>query len=245
MKKEDLLTTDDVGFSTLVNISQAHQLNTWMFESFSSHLKGRILEIGSGIGNISSVLVDKKIPLYLSDYNDSYYQLLQKKFASEPYIKGIYQIDLADKDFERAQAHLLGSFDTIFALNVIEHIADDHLAVENCYKLLAPRGRLILLMPAYPALYNGFDRQLDHYRRYTRRTMRALLSPSFHVVTIRHFNLAGIFGWFLFGSVLRKKLITGEQMTVFGKLVPLFRLADKITGNKIGLSVIGVGEKRI
>ena len=244
MSKKPLVTADDVGFSTLLNISEAHRLNSWMFESIRPYLQGRILEIGSGIGNISSVLIHHQLPLFLSDYNSTYCQFLEKKFANQPYIKGVYKIDLVDKEFERTQAPLLGSFDTIFTLNVIEHIGDDQLAVENCHKLLAPGGRLIMLMPAYPALYNKFDKELGHYRRYTRHTMNKLLSAHFQVLKIRHFNLAGIFGWFLFGSVLPGKNLTRNQMTAFEKLVPLFRLADKVTGNRIGLSVIGVGEKK-
>ena len=245
MNKQPLAASDDIGFSTLVNISRASKLNTWMFNSIRPWLKGRILEIGSGIGNISSVLIKKEIPLSLSDYDDKYYHFLQEKFSSVPCIKDICKIDLVDKNFETTQAHLLGSFDSIFALNVIEHIANDCLAVENCYKLLAPGGRLILLMPAYPALYNDFDEGLGHYRRYTRQTMDKLLSKDFKVLKIRYFNLAGVFGWFFFGSILHKKNLSGEQMGAFEKLVPLFRLADKLVGNKMGLSVIGVGEKKI
>lgn len=243
MNKEQLISSEDTGFSTLMNISEAHKLNTWMFEAIRPYLKGKTLEIGSGIGNISSVCINQQIPLYLSDYNDRYCQFLKTKFGAEPGIKDIFRIDLVDKDFELTQAHLLGSFDSIFALNVIEHIDDDHLAVENCHKLLAPGGRLILLMPAYPALYNRFDKELGHCRRYTGQSMHHLLSTNFQNIKIRRFNLAGIFGWFLFGSVLRGKNLTREQMGAFEMLVPLFRLADKLTGNKIGLSVIGVGEK--
>ena len=63
MNKQPLAASDDIGFSTLVNISRASKLNTWMFSAIRPWLKGRILEIGSGIGNISSVLIRKEIPL--------------------------------------------------------------------------------------------------------------------------------------------------------------------------------------
>lgn len=244
MKTAQGMPAEDVGFSTLLNISGANKLNHWMFESISPYVKGEILEIGSGIGNISSVFVDKKISLYLSDYSDEYCALLKKKFDTETYIKGIFKIDLVDKDFGTRHADLLGTFDTVFALNVVEHIDDDRLAVENCYKLLAPGGQLILLMPAYPALYNRFDKELGHYRRHTRNTMNKLLSRNFELVKTWHFNLAGIPGWFLFGSVFHRKNISEGQMNAFDKLVPLSRIADALTRRKIGLSVIGVGRKK-
>ena len=243
MSTEPLIPADETGYSTLLNISKADRLNEWMFQSIAPYVKGRTLEIGSGIGTLSSVFVSHRMPLYLSDYHEGYCRLLQKKFASEPAIKDIFNIDLVDKNFGTTHAGLLGTFDTIFALNVIEHIGDDRLAVENCHKLLAPGGHLVLLMPSYPALYNRFDKELGHCRRYTGHTMQDLLSPHFEVTRIKHFNLAGIAGWFLFGSVFRRKNITKGQMGLFDSWVPLFRLADKITGNKLGLSVIGVGKK--
>jgi len=243
MSAEQYVPADETGLSVLMNISNAERLNAWFFETIQPYVKGKTLEIGSGIGNISAQFVKHGLPLSLSDYSDEYCQYLKKKFSSEPLIGNIVKIDLTDKDFNTRHASLLGHFDTVFALNVVEHIENDRLAVANCYKLLAPGGKIILLMPAYPALYNGFDKGLGHCRRYTRKTMDQLLSTQFQVLKTWHFNFAGIFGWFLFGSVLRGKDITEGQMRAFNKLVGIFRLADKMTFNSIGLSVLGVGKK--
>ena len=244
MNVEQIIPTDQVGFSTLLSISDIDKFNQWMFESIRPFIKGKTLEVGSGIGNISAMFVRSGLPLTLSDYSKEYSSFLQKKFAKEPLIRGVHRIDLTDPDFETRWSHLLGSFDTVFALNVVEHIEDDQLAVANCHKLLAPEGRLILLMPAYPGLYNGFDKGLGHYRRYTRRTMSGLLSIRFEVLKTFHFNLAGILGWFFFGTVLREKTITKGQMKTYNRLVWLFRIADKLAFCRIGLSVIGVGKKK-
>lgn len=244
MSTEQIATADEVGLSTLLNISEADKLNTWMFESVRAYMKGKTLEIGSGIGNLSSVFVKHSMPLYLSDYSEEYCRYLKKKFTSEPLVKDIFKMDLVDKDFETTHAGILGTFDTVFAFNVVEHIDDDQQAVANCYKLLAPGGHLILLMPAYQTLYNKFDKELGHYRRHTRSSMKALLSKQFDVLKTWHFNLAGILGWFVFGTLLRGENITKGQMNAYEKFVPLFRLADRITFNKIGLSVIGVGKKK-
>ena len=244
MNAEQIIPTDEVGFSTLLNIRDVDQFNQWMFESIRPYIRGRTLEVGSGIGNISAMCVRSHLPLSLSDYSKEYSRFLQKRFASEPLIEGVYQIDLTDPDFETTWSHLFGSFDTVFALNVIEHIEDDQLAVANCHKLLAPGGYLIVLMPAYPGLYNGFDKGLGHCRRYTRQTIRLLFSPRFEVVKTWYFNLAGIFGWFFFGTVLRGKNITKGQMNIYNRLVGLFRIVDKLTFRRIGLSVIGVGKKK-
>ncbi|MBN9379737.1 MAG: methyltransferase [Chitinophagaceae bacterium] len=232
------------GFSTLLALEHARHFNAWMFGDIRLYLKGNILEIGSGIGNISTLCIGQKIPLSISDYDPVYYHLLQKKFGAEPYVKGIYSIDLADRQFGTTYAELLGTFDTVFALNVIEHIKEESQAISNCHKLLTPGGRLILLVPAWPSLYNCLDKGLDHFRRYTPSSMRKALSGQFSIVRTKYFNLAGIFGWWLIGTILRRKEMSSKQVGLYSKLVPLLRLADRLTFHKLGLSLVTVAEKK-
>jgi len=238
-------TIDEVGISTLENLSVADRLNDWMFDSIRPFTKGRILEIGSGIGNISSCFIKNGIPLCVSDYSDHYCDYLDNKFANEKLVGGVFQIDLADTDFETRYNSLIGQFDTVFALNVVEHIKDDQLAIENCKKLLAIGGHLIILVPAWQLLYNGFDKELEHFRRYTRHSISDVFqSQHLKILKTWYFNLAGILGWFVSGTILRKKTLPAGQLSFYNKLVPFFRVADRITFNQVGLSVIIVGKKQ-
>jgi len=244
MLESPTMTPQEVGLSTLENLSVAERLNQWMFDSIRPYVKGNILEVGSGIGNISACFVQNKLPLYVSDYSIDYCQMLQQKFDMEPLIKDVLHLDLATPDIENLHPKLMGKFNTIFALNVVEHIKDHELALANCYKMLAHGGRVIILVPAYQALYNGFDKELEHFRRYTRASLRRLLeSQKFEVKRTWHFNFAGIFGWFWSGTVMGKKTLPAGELKFYNKLVPLFRVADKVVGNNVGLSVIGVGVK--
>lgn len=238
------MTPQEVGLSTLENLSVAERLNQWMFDSIRPYVKGAVLEIGSGIGNISSCFVQNGMPLHVSDYSADYCRMLEEKFDTEPLIRDVLHLDLAIPDIETAYPKLIGKFNTVFALNVVEHIKDHQLALANCYKLLAPGGRVIILVPAYQALYNGFDKELEHFRRYTRASLRRLLeSQKFEVMRTWHFNFAGIFGWFWSGTVMGKKTLPAGELKFYNKLVPVFRVADKMVGNQVGLSVIGVGVK--
>jgi 2-polyprenyl-3-methyl-5-hydroxy-6-metoxy-1,4-benzoquinol methylase len=235
---------DEVGLSTLEHLNAADRLNQWIFATIRPHMSGDVLEIGSGIGNISACCIQSGIPLSVSDFNEHYCRLLKNKFAGNPSVKNVFRIDLSDKAFKAMYASILGSFDTVFALNVVEHIADDALAVANCHRLLAPGGSLIILVPAHQRLYNVLDRELGHYRRYTRGSLTKLLSNDFVDIKTWYFNLAGILGWFVSGSIFRKKTLPGGPINIFNKLVPLFRLADRLTFNQVGLSVIAVGRKK-
>jgi len=54
-------------------------------------------------------------------------------------------------------------FASVYALNILEHIAEDREALENCYKLIRKGGNLVILVPAYKFIYNRLDEALAHY----------------------------------------------------------------------------------
>ncbi len=136
----------------------------------------------------------------------------------------------------------LGSYDAVFALNVVEHIQDDSLALKNIKKLLKPSGKCVILVPAYQTLYNRFDKELEHYRRYTKSTLKEKMREHYKIIHSQYFNAAGIAGWVSLVRLLRKKTIPSGQMKLYNKLVP-FKIGDKVLLNQIGLSVIVIGEK--
>jgi SAM-dependent methyltransferase len=243
MNTAHTLTPAQVGLTTLQNLSIADRLNEWMFDTIRPYTQGRTLEVGSGIGNISALFIRNHLPVFLTDYNPDYCKLLKRRFSGDLCLDGILPMDLADENFEKNYPQLLGSFDTVFALNVVEHIKDDRLALENCYKLLAPGGHVIILVPANPALYNVLDKELEHYRRYTRHSLRQLLSRDFKILKTWYFNLAGIPGWWLSGNVLKRQTLPSGQLHLYNRLVPLFRVLDVLACHQAGLSVVGVGKK--
>lgn len=63
-------------------------------------------------------------------------------------------------------------FDIITALDVIEHLDDDVVALRELRRTMRPGGLLIVSVPAYPALWSYWDDILGHRRRYTTAMMR-------------------------------------------------------------------------
>jgi len=237
-------SSDLIGTETLNHISEAGAFNKWMYSVISPSLKGKILEIGSGIGNISDFLLNDKDPVTLSDLRSEYCEYLSKHFMNRQSLASVEQIDLADSDFENKYSSILNSFDTVFALNVIEHIENDSLAIQNCRKLLKEGGNLLILVPSYQWLYCRFDKELGHFRRYNRKSLLMLLkSNGFNVLDLFNFNAAGVFGWLLFGKLLNHKQIGQNQMQLYNNLVFLFILTDKLLFRRTGLSIIIIGRK--
>lgn len=243
IKKVETEIKDKNGFSTLENISGAGNFNRWMYETIKPYCIGRILEIGGGIGNISNCLLEDGHELVVTDFQEEYCEIIKDRFHDRPNLKEVLLMDIIDPFFDQKYAHLMGSFDTVFALNVIEHIADDKKALANCKKLLRNGGMLIILVPAFQNLFNHFDVALGHFRRYTSKTLnQAFEVNKFSVVHRQYFNLIGIAGWWISGSLMKKKVIPGGQMKLYNSLVPVFKIVDKITNKWLGLSVIIVGK---
>lgn len=239
-----LALTDPGGFDTLSTFAGATNFNRWLFESIESYCKGTILEIGSGIGNISELLLQGGLPIALSDLRPEYCEILKNRFNNWGNLIGIFQIDLSLSNFEDVHHELLGRFDTVVALNVIEHIQDDILAVRNCRKLLKRDGRLIVLVPAFQSLYNNLDAELGHFVRYKKVSLLRLLDDAeMKTIELKYFNSPAILGWWLNGSILKRKQMSTSQIKVYDTVVPFLRIIDKLISKKIGISLIVVSEK--
>jgi len=240
----DKISVKDSGPETLEVISDADNFNQWMYRTIKPHCSGNILEVGSGIGNISKFFLSDKQEISLSDLSTDYFRILENKFGSFPNLKGLFTLDFAEKELEQKYPHLIGKFDTVFALNVLEHVPDHEQSIRNCYKLLKPGGKLVILVPAFQSLFNQFDVALEHQRRYTPKTLKKVMSiPGFNIVHCQYFNVIGILGWFVSGKLMSKNAIPGGQMRLYDQLVPVWKVVDWFLKPLFGLSVICVAQK--
>lgn len=227
---------DPVGSATLERLAEAPRFNRWMFERVRPWLGERVLEIGSGVGNLSQFLVDRP-RVVLTDTAQSYLDRLRARFGHLPNVE-IMRLYLPTVE----QGVASRSFDTIVCLNVLEHVAEDVRSLVAMRDLLVSGGRLILLVPALPALYGSLDRALGHYRRYTKRELREKFGHArLRMRYLEYFNGAGIPGWWFSGRVLRRQIIPAGALRWFDRLVPLFRL-ERFLPWRLGQSLIAIGE---
>jgi glycosyltransferase involved in cell wall biosynthesis len=224
---------DDVGHETLRRMATTDRYSRLIVERLAPDVGARVLEVGSGIGNISGHLGRREL-LVATDIADHYLDLLRRRFEGNSRVRVLrYNLE----EGARADLRAFG-FDTIVCLNVLEHVRDDAAALRGLSGLLVPGGRLLLLVPAHPALYSSLDRNLSHYRRYSRGEMIGLLErQGFIVEKASHFNLPGALGWWLNGRVLRRKILPGGQLRVFNLITPLLRLESWLH-LPLGLSLI-------
>jgi SAM-dependent methyltransferase len=64
--------------------------------------------------------------------------------------------------------------DLITLLDVLEHLDDDRAALRRLQERLGPGGRVVVTVPALPALWSGHDEAHHHHRRYRKGELAAL-----------------------------------------------------------------------
>ena len=229
----------EIGAETLRRMSALERYNNWILEKIAPWTGNRVLEVGSGIGNISRFFLDCE-ELCLTDVQEDYLRTLRERFADRA------NVTVARYNLEESPEALRGrEFDTILALNVLEHIEKDTPALREMASLLAPGGRLILQLPAHTLLYGSLDIHLDHFRRYTAADIRRkFASAGLETERLVRFNMFGALGWLLCSRVLRKKILPQGQLGLFNRLTPLFMAIERVVPAPFGLSLLAVGRKR-
>jgi 2-polyprenyl-3-methyl-5-hydroxy-6-metoxy-1,4-benzoquinol methylase len=231
------------GHENLEIVSQNKRFNNWMYNEILPGLKGDILEVGSGIGTFSEKII-RDLPLShitLTDISLPYVKKLEERFSKSNNNNtnniSTYKLDLNCKaDYEKIGYE---RFDSIIAINVLEHVEDDIFALQQLYKMLKNEGILITLVPCHKFLYNVIDTNVGHFRRYTKKDLELKIRKTrFSIERMFYFNMLGIIGWYVNGNLAKNPKINSNACKLFDRIVPLLKNVEEKTGKKIGLSII-------
>lgn len=120
-----------------------------------------VLEIGCGIGGVADAL--RRIPNLRVTGSEIYIQAL--RYA---------RVKVADVDFIQLDATEIpfrNAFDVVGAFDVLEHIEQDELVMQQVRQALRPDGLFIVTVPQYQWMWNTLDELVHHKRRYSRRDL--------------------------------------------------------------------------
>ncbi len=231
---------EDVGLDTLEAFEGARRYNGWIMDRFRPFIGKRILEIGSGIGNIAieTLAIPGVEAFTATDLSDDSLDILRMRLDGESRLKTAVW-DLGQPPPLALEGE---KYDTIICSNVLEHIEDHERALDYMHSLLTEGGRLILLVPADQSIFCELDTQLGHYRRYRKTELKEFLEQrSFAVEQVFYHNLVGKLGWWWSGTVRKQKKLKPKQTKQFDSIVPFVRPLDKfLVPLWGGVSVIAV-----
>lgn len=96
------------------------------------------------------------------------------------------------------------TFDAVSAFDVIEHVSDEKLALDEILRVLKPGGHFLMAVPSYEWAWSSHDEASGHVRRYTKkRAVRALVRSGFEVVRTTY-AFTGVFPFFTAERLGRK-----------------------------------------
>jgi len=229
-----------VGGRTLEIFAGTPKINAWMYSKFARHVRGDVLEVGSGLGNISQHLTRDANRVVLTDIEDHYLEHLKRELADGERVQ-VARFVLGEEPPELVRGR---RFDAIVAINVIEHVQDDVGAVRTLASLLKPNGYLLAYVPACAFAFGTLDEALGHFRRYSDESFAELLrAAGLDPGKVRYVNPLGLPGWVLNGRLLRRRALPARQVAMFERIVPLVAALDHLR-LPIGLGVVACARRQ-
>lgn len=233
-------TTSEYTVADQLRMEKAVNYFAWQSDISAAALGRRVLEVGCGLGNFTRFLLDREFVLGL-DIDEACVAHHRERFAANPNVQQMV-LDALRPEFLELKRHCI---DSIACLNVLEHIEDDLTMLARFQQILPAGGRVVLIVPAFRALYGPIDANLGHYRRYTRHTLtETARRAGLRVHHLRYMNSIGFFGWWANAKIFKKTEQSDAQIVVFDKLiVPVLSRMENLIPPPIGQSIFAVLEK--
>lgn len=212
----------------------------WILSRFHPHLRGDMVEYGAGIGNIAHMVRPWVDRLTLVEPAGNLLPRLRQRFAGDD------RVAVAEASIEEhATAQPAETFDAVMLVNVLEHVADDAAVLRQFHRILRPDGRLLLFVPALPALYSDMDRLLGHHRRYRRAPlMAAIAAAGFTAERCHYLDAAGALAWWLVFTKGRRTRFDTNAAALFDRVVvPLTRPLERLCPPPWGKNLVLVARK--
>ena len=141
---------------------------------------GTILDVGGGNGFVTRRLLDEGFDTALLEPGPggAYNGKMSRKIPT------VICSTLDDAGFPTSCLGAISCFD------VIEHIEDDCGFLEQVCSVLRPNGLLYATIPAHNWLWSQSDDAAGHYRRYTRKSIAAILPDGLEMTYFTYFFAA-------------------------------------------------------
>lgn len=221
-------------------MSRARNYFAWQGRLVLAEIGPRVVEVGCGVGNFTRMLLDREIVVAVDNRQECVDQL-KMRYQGEPNVDA-FRLSAADDEFLS-----LARFrpDSCVCLNVLEHIADDAAALRRMSEVVVPGGVVVLLVPAFAALYGPIDKNLGHYRRYAARSLPRLgQAAGLRLRRVHYLNALGFIGWWANSHVFAREAQSEKQIELFDRyLVPLLSRVERRAHPPFGQSLFAVFQK--
>ena len=218
-------------------MAAAGRYRRWIVEAFAAHLGKNVAEVGAGIGSMSRVLLEHPIErLTAFEPSANMYPHLAEALRGEPRARAVHGV------FDAAQAGK--NYDSVIYVNVLEHVEHEREELDAAHAALRPGGHLLVFVPALAWLFSDFDRQVGHFRRYSKDALeRVVEHAGFEVMESRWFDIAGVLPWYVQFTLLGRGMNTAGVSLYDRLVVPPMRIAERWVRPPIGKNLVLVARR--
>lgn len=218
-------------------LNEAVNYRRTLTREFSPYLKGKVLEVGAGIGQMTREF--RTLPGITTMAGLEPDHRFHERFAhNNPDVELFHTIS--------AELPENLGLDAIVSINVLEHIEQDQAELASWFRLLRNKqGHACLFVPARPEIYAPIDKDFGHFRRYTKPELeRKLTNAGFKVERLVYFNLIGYFAWWFNFKVLQKRTFETGAVRTFDRLIfPAGHwMEERLMRPPIGQSLLAVAK---
>ena len=211
----------------------------WIVGLVEPYLGDRVLEIGAGVGTVSSRIgMHGRTVVAIEPDLRAFSELDEWARGNPPH-------EAFSGTLIQASPGLRTDFSSAVMVNVLEHIDDEVAELTLIRSHLRPGGHIAIWVPAHEALFARFDESVGHYRRYNKNRLSALADMAgLEVVELRYVNPIGAIGWLLTAKALRTTPTESALATIFDKyVVPVTKRVEARWEQRFGQSVLLIARK--
>ncbi len=204
------------------------------------YLRGRVLEVGAGLGGTTLSLCDGSQSEWLCLEPDSNLAQSIKKLISEKKLPECCACEIGTlKDIPSNRL-----FNAIIYMDVLEHIKDDKAELDMASRHLVDNGVLIVAAPAHQCLYSSFDGAIGHLRRYSRKQLLSILPENCDIKKAIYLDSVGLSLSLANRLFLKQNCPTEKQILFWDRIIiKLSRLVDPLFFYNFGKSIILIFQK--
>ncbi|MEP1778605.1 class I SAM-dependent methyltransferase [Reichenbachiella sp.] len=165
--------TTEIASDKIISDNPIHQRLLQAYYEAIPYVKGKVLEPGCGEGRGIAVLSPQAEEYVALDKIDEVIDKLKPEFPSVDFRTAVFPpFDGIEDDY----------FDTVITFQVIEHIRNDKLFLEEIHRVLKPGGRAVITTPN---IKMSLSRNPWHEREYTNKELKDLAGSIFSEVEMK------------------------------------------------------------
>jgi len=204
----------------------------------------KILDLGCGTGHLALELIQEGYDTCAADLSKELVDYANLRARNAGCKLNAVQMDIQNLPYREA-------FDAIVCLDVLEHVEDDRLALDNINRALKSGGIMICAVPALSTLYGRRDQRIGHFRRYDREVLiQGIESAGFSLCAVRYWNILGLLPVAISEKLLHREIYEKNRysQSYFNKslnaLLDLwFDWVENRVQPPLGLTLIAVARK--